>query len=77
MVDILARVLARRPYTPDLLGFSVNDFYMLLMIRRGNIDWNMLGSNVSEMTPTDRDALFVDFVSRKCQRQSGTAMGLD
>ena len=75
MEDALARVLSRNPHTPDLLSFDVKDLYSLVMLRRGNVDWNILASNVSEMTPDDRDAFFVDFVKRRCQQGGGVALG--
>lgn len=75
MEDGLARVLSRRPHTPDLLGFVLNEFCIFLMLRRGDIDWNELRSNVSKMTPDDRDAFFVDFVKRRRQQGHGVAWG--
>ena len=73
--DILARILSRHPCNPDLLGFGVHEFYMLLKCRRGQFPFNMLGSNVSGMTPDDRDAFFVDFVKRTRQQGSVVATG--
>ena len=73
--DILARVLSQRPYTPDLLGFGLNDFYALAMVRRGEIDWDRFGSSVSSMTPDCRDAFFVDFIRCRFNETGGVASG--
>ena len=71
--DILARVLSWRPYNPDLLGFSITDFYMLAMIRSGGIGWDRFGDDFPSMTPHDKDAVLVDFVKRKCVSGSSVA----
>ena len=63
--DVLARVLSRHPHMPDLLGFGVNEFYTLAMIRRGCIDWDHIGNGVSSMSPDCRDVLFVDYIRRR------------
>ena len=73
--DILARVLSRHPYQPDLLGFDISGLYALAMIRRGDVDWDRLGSGVSSMTPDCRESFFVDFVRRACNRGAEVGPG--
>ena len=57
--DTSARILSRYPCNPDLSGFGITDFYVLVKIRPGGISWDQIRSEFSSVTPVGKDVVLL------------------